>query len=161
MKIRMKTIVAGPEISARPEQILEVGVDITEKMAKAFIRGNYAELVSESMQTKTDQEIGPIVLDYGTHIGKSLSEVPDKYLLYLERLGRTDEMKAAAVAEIERRTMLAVSDKEEKEKEEDKEVEEKTESTSIETSENTSKTDARKKEKDRKNPDRKTDDRKS
>jgi len=56
-------------------------------------------------ETETEEsDHSDYVLDYGKHEGKRLSELDDKYLRYLSRSGKTEELMAMAKAELASRT---------------------------------------------------------
>lgn len=106
----MKTLMAGPDGVVQPDSVISV----TKKKAKELIEGGYAvpakgkvESTSAGPPENTSNpsaDPGAYVLDSGKHEGKTLSEVPDKYLEYLSKLGKTDEVKAAAAAELANRS---------------------------------------------------------
>lgn len=60
MRVKFKSIVAGPEWSAQPGQI----VDVTPKEARDFVAGGYAELVDPPADERA-------VLDHATETATS------------------------------------------------------------------------------------------
>lgn len=106
----MKTLMAGPDGVVHPDTVISV----SKKQAKDLIAGGYAAPVKGKVEStsveppentsKPPADPGSYVLGSGIHEGKTLSEVPDKYLKWMKSLGPNDEVKAAAAAELANRS---------------------------------------------------------
>lgn len=55
MKIKMKTLMSGPNGTRHPDQICTVGEDIEKKEAKQLLDGGYAEVVPDAGAQKSKQ----------------------------------------------------------------------------------------------------------
>jgi ribosomal protein L6P/L9E len=48
MKIKMLTQASGPDINAKPGDVLEVGQDVSKETAITLLNGGYAEKIAET-----------------------------------------------------------------------------------------------------------------